>query len=1146
MNVILKNIVSILSFTILFLSTNISHAGNEEPLLLALKLECSADKKGKKAYDDYFFGFTTEHAFHGSRWWNGTGKRDGQIGLSTFDGLRTKKSLLIEGEGKWLENKGKKPWKYQFVSKGDKPIIEHLSLGVEGYEGSGQNRRECKLKLLNNVKASEAIQLNSYTKVISGLRNKIDKINETNDELNILNKDFKQRINTLDDLIVSLKNEKTINQEKIINLNNDIEKAKNNTEFQKKYEDLKNQIQDYTRELETSNSKIENLEKEILSFMNSEDDLLKSIGNKNNEIEKLEKEILSFINSEDDLLKSIDDKNNEIETLQNINLTLKKEIEIIEKKENELIEIVKASETQKKEEQELAKKKKEEEDKLAEEKRQAEEKKLKEKEELEKLAKEELNQKLALLTQETDLEKAQNFLINLEKFIKQYPNEFDIIKISEYFIATRPILDGNLNSASKTKLQEFKDYVSETSELYSEYSSEISQKSQNEKLDKINEAILSLETAISELKIVMVNNPQSENLQNWTDTIIQAQKSLSELKSLEDIINSKNNIDDLIQLKTEVDASIIILNETKDELKLLLQENLTTDKAPLILKQIELIEDAIKKENIETINNTNEETKDFIFKNFIEPEEKRKAEEIEEERIKLIEEKNEKFEEIFTKHNAKNDYQKQIVKFLNFLPISFEKIEFSKRDTVIKIYNITDESNSFNLNELRITKVNKKYLENWFKINEKYDYLIDVSDFNELPKLEYLGEIAEGINFYGLKDYSILRGDTTFEEIGINGLDFSSFDKLKSTINSSLINENDKHLLSLILSSKFDKFYIKNYAKSEYDPVSIKYFEIANWNEFSFENIEIQDFKIEEESNKLYLEKFIVSNFFLDNNSIQDLLSSEETQQLLLSGDYSEIFNSFVSLDNLEINNFKANIDNQDVFILDNAKINDIKFDYFGANNDIKVPTSFNFEINGADFNYDQVRELNQEFPFLDGLIDELGYEKIKFDFQTGWKWNTKKNDITFDLDLGITDAASLGISTQLVDLDTNILTLQGAPLLTYLMTTPKLSEFSLSFTDSSLRDKLLDYAAKEQNMTANQLTDFAIQTMDIYSMTLGIDQGLVKEFLDATSNFINGSDKIVLSVNPPNPVSISELTPDVIGQNYVGLIKKLNITFKN
>ena len=106
-----------------------------------------------------------------------------------------------------------------------------------------------------------------------------------------------------------------------------------------------------------------------------------------------------------------------------------------------------------------------------------------------------------------------------------------------------------------------------------------------------------------------------------------------------------------------------------------------------------------------------------------------------------------------------------------------------------------------------------------------------------------------------------------------------------------------------------------------------------------------------------------------------------------------------------------------DVFNLDNAKINNIKFDYFGDDKNIKVPTSFNFEIKGADFNYDQVSNISGGLAFLDGLIDELGYEKIKFDFKTGWKWNTKANDISFELDLGITDAASLAISTNLVDL---------------------------------------------------------------------------------------------------------------------------------
>ena len=82
--------------------------------------------------------------------------------------------------------------------------------------------------------------------------------------------------------------------------------------------------------------------------------------------------------------------------------------------------------------------------------------------------------------------------------------------------------------------------------------------------------------------------------------------------------------------------------------------------------------------------------------------------------------------------------------------------------------------------------------------------------------------------------------------------------------------------------------------------------------------------------------------------------------------------------------------------------------------------------------------------------------------------------------------------------------------------------------------------------MTANQLKDFAMQSIEIYSNTLGIDQGLVKQFIDSTSNFINGSNKIVLSIQPPEPVSINSLTPDVMGQNYEGLVNKLNVRIGN
>ena len=384
------------------------------------------------------------------------------------------------------------------------------------------------------------------------------------------------------------------------------------------------------------------------------------------------------------------------------------------------------------------------------------------------------------------------------------------------------------------------------------------------------------------------------------------------------------------------------------------------------------------------------------------------------------------------------------------------------------------------------------------------------------------------------------------EEVGLKNLDFENFDKIRNLLSSSLAREDEKDILSIILSAKFDKIYFKNSSVSEPEPASLKYFEITNWNEFSFKHIEVQDYKLQEMLNEFHLENFKISNFVLDKNFTYDLLGSLESQELLLSGDYSEIFNSFVSLDNLEVKNFSANINSADAFTLDNAKINNIKFDYFGDNNNTKVPTSFNFEIKGADFNYDQVREISGGLAFLDGLIDELGYENIKFDFKTGWKWNTKANDILFNLNLGITDAASLDISTKIIDLDTNILTLQGAPLLTYLMTAPKLKELSLSLVDRSFRNKFINYAAKEQGMTIDQLKDLVIQSMDIFSNTLGIDQSLEKQFIGATSNFINGSDKITLSIKPPEPVSINDLTPDMMGQNYEGLVDKLNVRIGN
>ena len=315
-----------------------------------------------------------------------------------------------------------------------------------------------------------------------------------------------------------------------------------------------------------------------------------------------------------------------------------------------------------------------------------------------------------------------------------------------------------------------------------------------------------------------------------------------------------------------------------------------------------------------------------------------------------------------------------------------------------------------------------------------------------------------------------------------------------------------------------------------------------------------EDFVIQHGENQFSFKEFKIENFEIDKDFTYNLLESEASQQLLLTGDYSEIFNSFEKLNNFEFSNLKIILYNLSFYSLESLKLENLIFDYFGGDKDIKVPISFNFKIEGSNYNAMNLGEqLGVASPydwlgagFFDFLVFEMGYEQLKFDFGTKWNWNTKDNNINLDLDLGIQDAVSIEFSTDIVDLDTNILSLQGAPLNTYLLTEPKLNKLDLSIIDETLMDKIIAYSAKESDMTISQHKDFLIQSMNLYSTTLGLDQNLYNELILALTNFINESEKISFVINPLTPVSINDLMPDILSQNYDNLNKKLKLSFKN
>jgi len=301
-------------------------------------------------------------------------------------------------------------------------------------------------------------------------------------------------------------------------------------------------------------------------------------------------------------------------------------------------------------EEKAAKEKNLAEEKAAKEKKLAEEKAAKEKRLVEeKLEKEKLEKKLSLIPAQTDLEKAQNFINTVKSFVKQNPDEFDIIEVSEFLISTKPILEGNLDIELKNNWKKYKEFTNSSSKFIKYYNN-IETTRTNKDLAKIDQTISSLEQNIKTIKGFLVNNSDSIDFEQWVDDLKKAKKILNNPNSHDELVIENERLSNVVLKETKLAEEKIANAERIDkakknakltlgELKEKLKINLTTDLAPSILEQTKSLEQAIKKENIEDIISAENISKEFIYKTFIEPEEKRLAEEKAAEEKRLAEEK---------------------------------------------------------------------------------------------------------------------------------------------------------------------------------------------------------------------------------------------------------------------------------------------------------------------------------------------------------------------------------------------------------------------------------------------------------------------------------------------------------------------------
>ena len=202
-------------------------------------------------------------------------------------------------------------------------------------------------------------------------------------------------------------------------------------------------------------------------------------------------------------------------------------------------------------------------------------------------------------------EKAKKILIDIQKFIKNNPNEFDILEISEFFIKTKPILENSFNEQLEKDLNSLIKFV-QKSENFQTYLKEIEIKEKEKNLKYIDEKLSLINQQIAKVTNFLYEKPNSIHAEIWLNSVKTAKQQLNNFNSLDDLFTSINDLSILISnqenlVKLNAESKKLII-----ELKDYLAENLTTDLAPKILEQIDSINKSIETEDQSQIKIANQ------------------------------------------------------------------------------------------------------------------------------------------------------------------------------------------------------------------------------------------------------------------------------------------------------------------------------------------------------------------------------------------------------------------------------------------------------------------------------------------------------------------------------------------------------------
>ena len=332
-----------------------------------------------------------------------------------------------------------------------------------------------------------------------------------------------------------------------------------------------------------------------------------------------------------------------------------------------------------------------------------------------------------------------------------------------------------------------------------------------------------------------------------------------------------------------------------------------------------------------------------------------------------------------------------------------------------------------------------------------------------------------------IDNFSFRIDDNSFgTRLTINKLQFNNFARNKTLLKKISNKSAEVNIMSALLSFSIDKLFLeKTLIETSERSINVDKLEIQDltaldWGKWVVTNYEDWDRNLKTITTYSYSD---LSNLKFDKNEIIKAAQNYNQKNFDINKDYKIFLNMVNSLGNGTTKNLVVkDLDSKNqIASINSMSLNSFKFDYIDKNKSQKFLTEFDFDISGLDIN---INEISPEFSNYFAL---LGYNSIKFDFGSNYNLS-RNNDLNFDLNLGITDAASLNFESSFAGLDLDqINNFNGEALLAYLSGNIRVKKIGLSLLDNSLRDKLIKFGADSSNTSIASFKSELIKQMDVY-----------------------------------------------------------------